>query len=114
MTVRYFVPQLPREGGLVDLPETESHHASTVMRIRPGEAVTLFDGQGYQGSATIQSVSRRRVACQVDAAQFLPRDNPHHVCMAIAMPKGDRARDLIERLTELGIERVVPIHCQRS
>ncbi len=114
MTVRYFIPQLPRVAGTVELPESESHHARNVMRIQLGEVVTLFDGQGNQASATIHSLSRRSVVCQAGPTEFLPRENPRHVSLAIAMPKGDRARELIERLTELGIEQVVPIHCQRS
>src|SRR5690606_19488864 len=48
MTIRYFVPDLPHSGGRVELPETESHHASSVMRVKPGGAVMLFDGQGYE------------------------------------------------------------------
>ncbi len=114
MTIRYFVPDLPRGGGHVELPETESHHASSVMRIKPGAAVTLFDGQGYESEAVIESVSRRRVACQAETAQLQPRANPHEVYLAVAMPKGDRAKELIERLTELGVDRLVPVHCQRS
>lgn len=114
MTIRYFVPDLPRGGGSVELPETESHHASSVMRIKSRDAVTLFDGQGYESAAVIESVSRRRVACQAETAQWQPRANPHAICLAVAMPKGDRAKELIERLTELGVDRVVPLQCQRS
>jgi len=114
MTIRYYVPDLPRGGGRVELPETESHHASSVMRAKPDDAVTLFDGQGYEALAVIESVSRRHVVCQAETAQWQPRANPHTVCLAVAMPKGDRAKELIERLTELGVDRVVPLQCQRS
>lgn len=114
MTIRYFVPDLPRGGGHVELPETEAHHASHVMRVKPGDAVTLFDGQGYESQAVIESAARRRVACHAAAAQLQPRANPHAVSLAVAMPKGDRAKELIERLTELGVERLIPLHCQRS
>lgn len=114
MTIRYFVPDLPRSGGRVELPETESHHASNVMRVKPGDAITLFDGQGYESQAVIESAARRRVTCQAETARWLPRANPHEICLAVAMPKGDRAKELIERLTELGVERLIPLHCQRS
>ncbi len=114
MTIRYFVPDLPRGGGPVELPETEAHHANNVMRIKPGDAVTLFDGQGHESSATVESASRRRVTCQAEAACWLPRGNSQELCLAVAMPKGDRAKELIERLTELGVDRLVPLQCQRS
>ncbi|HBJ34893.1 MAG TPA: hypothetical protein DDZ51_09050 [Planctomycetaceae bacterium] len=114
MTVRYFVPQFPSSGGQVTLPEAESHHASTVMRVREGEQVTLFDGKGYQADAKVVSIARKTVVCQAGAKIFLPRRNRSTIELAIAMPKGDRSRDLVERLTELGVDRLVPIHCQRS
>jgi 16S rRNA (uracil1498-N3)-methyltransferase len=114
MTVRYYVPQFPASGGQVTLPEAESHHASTVMRVREGEQVTLFDGEGYQADAKVVSVGRKAVVCQAEAKIFLPRRNRSTIELAIAMPKGDRSRDLVERLTELGVDRLVPIHCQRS
>jgi 16S rRNA (uracil1498-N3)-methyltransferase len=114
MTVRYFVPQFPASGGHVTLPDAESHHASTVMRVRQGDLVTLFDGDGNESNATVVSVSRKAVICDADAKTYLPRRNPSVIEIAVAMPKGDRARDLIERLTELGVDRLVPIHCQRS
>lgn len=114
MTVRYFVPQFPSSGGQITLPEAESHHASTVMRVREGEQVTLFDGEGHEADAKVVSVGRKAVVCQTEAKVFLPRRNRSTIELAIAMPKGDRSRDLVERLTELGVDRLVPIHCQRS
>jgi 16S rRNA (uracil1498-N3)-methyltransferase len=114
MTVRYFVPQFPSSGGQITLPEAESHHASTVMRVRQGDQLILFDGEGHQADATVVKVGRKAVVCQAEAKIFLPRKNRSTIELAIAMPKGDRSRDLVERLTELGVDRLVPIHCQRS
>lgn len=114
MTVRYFVPEFPASGGSVVLPESESHHASAVMRVRVGDHLTLFDGQGFEAEAVVASVGRKSVVCQAGPKHFLPRGNPTLVELGIAMPKGDRCRDLVERLTELGVNRLVPIHCQRS
>jgi len=114
MTVRYFVPDFPDSGGTVVLPAAEAHHAASVMRIRVGEGIMLFDGLGNESAATIVSASRREVVCMAQPKRSLPRGNQATVSMAVAMPKGDRARDLIERLTELGVDRVVPIHCERS
>jgi 16S rRNA (uracil1498-N3)-methyltransferase len=114
MTVRYFVPQFPSSGGQITLPEAESHHASTVMRVREGEQVTLFDGEGHEADAKVVSVGRKAVVCEAEAKVFLPRRNRSTIELAIAMPKGDRSRDLVERLTELGVDRLIPIHCQRS
>jgi 16S rRNA (uracil1498-N3)-methyltransferase len=114
MTVRYFVPHLPKAGGAVSLPEAESHHATSVMRVRVGGAVVLFDGRGFEADAAVESVSRRDVSCLAGPPIFRPRQNANAVTMAVAMPKGDRARELVERLTELGVDELVPLECERS
>jgi len=114
MTRRYFVDTLPADGGRVSFGETESHHAINVMRVRVGEAVTLFDGKGSQAEAMIASIGRREVVCDAESTRFVDLENAVHLTMGIAMPKGDRAKELIERLTELGVNRLVPLHCKRT
>lgn len=114
MTVRYFVPQFPSSGGEVTLPAAESHHAAIVMRVREGDQVTLFDGDGNEADAKVVCVGRKAVICEAEPRVFVPRRNRATIEIAVAMPKGDRSRDLVERLTELGVDRLIPIHCQRS
>jgi len=114
VTQRYFLPQLPLQGGDIGLPDSEAHHAVSVMRIKPGAELILFDGQGNEASATVRSVSRREVRCDAAAAVYRPRQNRVQLHLGVAMPKGDRARELVERLTELGVERLTPLHCERS
>lgn len=114
MTARYYVPQLDAHGGLIELSDSEAHHAVAVMRVRAGQAVTLFDGRGHEAAAQVISASKRRVQCQASPPQFLPRANQRSITIGLSLPKGDRARDLIERLTELGVDRIVPLHCQHS
>lgn len=114
MTSRYYVHEIPTDGGQITLADSESHHASQVMRVRQGDQVIVFDGQGNEAPASIVSVSRKAVVLDAAPRVFLPRDNPTTIELAVAMPKGDRARDLVERLSELGVDRLIPIHCQRS
>jgi 16S rRNA (uracil1498-N3)-methyltransferase len=114
MTRRYFVSHLPAEGGMISLDEAETHHAINVMRIRVGESVCLFDGVGSEAMATVQAVTRREVFCEAKPSQRLDRENHISLTIGVAMPKGDRSKELIERLTELGVNELVPLHCQRT
>ncbi len=114
MTVRYYVPDLPTAGGWIDLSDGEAHHAISVMRIRVGEAVVLFDGRGHQAAATVVATSKRHVQCEAQSSVLWPGDNLRPLTIGVSLPKGDRARDLVERLTELGVSRLVPLQCQRS
>ncbi len=114
MTRRYFAPTLPRAGGIVLLDGPESHHAVNVMRVREGDTVELFDGEGWQANAVVESADRRAVTCHSEPAAIVDHESVCSLELGIAMPKGDRAKELVERLTELGVQRLVPIQCDRT
>ena len=114
MTRRYFAPRLPQAGGIVLLDGPESHHAASVMRVRAGDKIELFDGEGWQADAVVLSADRRAVTCQSEPAVTMDRESECVLELGIAMPKGDRSKELVERLTELGVQRLVPIHCERT
>lgn len=110
---RFLVPDVP-DFGLVTLPETESHHATKVLRLRLGESVELFDGAGNVGNGVIVEMGRRDVTVQVSQKHFAPNDHFGRLTLAVALPKGDRQRGTIEKLTELGADRLVPIETSFS
>lgn len=114
MTRRYYVPDLPIDGGPLALPDEEAQHAARVMRVSPGDSLTLFNGQGYQTTAAVTSSDRRRVHVQADPASFTPSPLPLQLSVAVAIPKGDRARWLVEKLTELGVHQLIPLLCQHA
>ncbi|QDS92315.1 Ribosomal RNA small subunit methyltransferase E [Roseimaritima multifibrata] len=114
MTQRYYVPQLPPDGGELDLPETEAHHARTVMRARTGDQIELFDGEGGSAKATIQQIIKRQIICQTEPLLQSSDGIPVPVVMGVAFPKGDRSKLLIEKLTELGVQECVPLSCERT
>lgn len=114
MTRRYFAAHLPAQGGVVTLDEAESHHAIKVMRAKTGESITLFDGLGNECAATIETLGRREIICKTSAASAVHRENGVALTLGVAMPKGDRSKELVERLTELGVNRLVPLHCKRT
>ena len=96
------------------LDENEAQHASRVMRADVGDRVTLFDGLGHEASAEIISVGRREVSCQCGPRAEVDRESSIELSMGIALPKPDRAKEMVERLTELGVARITPIIGQRS
>ena len=64
---RFLVPLLPSHG-TVELPSSEAHHASRVLRCSTGEVIVLFDGLGNEASATIQSIDKRNVIATIEIA----------------------------------------------
>lgn len=114
MTRRYYVPDLPRSGATVQLSDAESRHAIKVMRVSVGDSVVLFDGCGYESAAVITHVGRNDCQCTAESAIFVDRELKCSLHLAIALPKPDRARELIQRLTEIGTSKVTPLVAQRS
>jgi 16S rRNA (uracil1498-N3)-methyltransferase len=114
MTRRYFLPDLPESGGGVMLPDSEAQHAIRVMRVQVGDELELFDGKGHQCRATVTETGRNRCQCHADPVESVNREPTISVDLGIALPKPDRSRELIERLTELGVRCVTPLITTRT
>ncbi len=110
---RFLVPFL-LDQSCVELPPDEAHHASRVLRCSKDDAVVLFDGLGNEAIATIQSIDKRTVIAAIHSNSFAPRDHSGRLHFAIALPKGDRQRNTIEKLVELGVDSLSPLETTRS
>lgn len=114
MTRRYFVPDLPENGGLVPLPVHEAQHAARVMRVQIGDSIALFNGTGYEAEASVAAISKNECQCEAGPIRFVDREPKIEIHLGIALPKPDRARELIERLTEIGVASVTPLLATRT
>ncbi len=92
----------------------EAHHLIHVMRATPGAEVTLFDGSGFEFSATVEKVGRSEVELAVTGREQIDRELPLELTLAVALPKGDRQKWLVEKAVELGVSRIVPLRTERS
>jgi 16S rRNA (uracil1498-N3)-methyltransferase len=100
--------------GCLRLAGKEAHHLQTVLRIRQGETVTLFDGLGSSGVARVAATERGRVALDLLAVATEDAPPASRVTLATAVPKTDRGQWLVEKATELGVERWIPVLTERS
>src|SRR5215469_18529575 len=101
MAERFHVNCELGEGQLV-ISGPEAHHLGTVCRVRPDDAVCLFNGDGRQYPARVVEVTRRDVTLEVLGVESPARELPFRLHLAAPLPKGDRAQFLVEKLTELG------------
>lgn len=97
----------------LDLPEQVSRHVQ-VLRMQPGERVTLFDGLGGEWTAEVLSMGRKVVRVVVHDHESVCRELPRTVTLAVGMPANDRMDALVEKATELGVSAVQPLMCDRS
>jgi 16S rRNA (uracil1498-N3)-methyltransferase len=113
MADRYYV-DTPIAGSTAQLTGPEAHHVAHVMRAKPGTQVTLFDGSGAEFVATIERVGRSDIDLHVTAREEVNRELAVAITLGVALPKGDRQRWLVEKATELGVARIVPLITERS
>lgn len=95
------------------LPAGAARHVQ-VLRLQPGQAVTLFDGRGFDWPAEILRMGRSEVLVRVGAPQAVERELPIAVTLALGMPANDRMDWLVEKATELGAAAIEPLVCERS
>ncbi|RTQ51469.1 16S rRNA (uracil(1498)-N(3))-methyltransferase [Hymenobacter gummosus] len=108
----FYAPDL--SGPSYTLPEDESKHAVRVLRLQPGDAVELLDGRGGVFRAQVADDNPKRCQLRVTDEQRVPR-RPYTVHVAVAPTKNlDRMEWLVEKATEIGIDRLSFLRCARS
>lgn len=98
----------------VTLTDTEAQHLAKVLRKKVGDEVELFDGRGVSARAVVRGISKRDVDLELIVAPERKQRQLPSVVLAVAPPKGDRFRWLIEKATEVGVSRIIPIQTARS
>lgn len=113
MSDRFYCPAPPR-GGRYQLGAEEARHLARVCRLGVGDRVEIFDGRGFVTLAEV-------VAASAASAELIAVGDPLPVepscgslILATAVPKGDRFDWIVEKATELGVERLIPIVAERS
>jgi 16S rRNA (uracil1498-N3)-methyltransferase len=91
-----------------------ANHILRVLRLGAGAAVTLFDGTGGEFAARIASVRRDSLLVDVGAHEGLERESPLDVTLAQGVSRGERMDWVIQKATELGVRRIVPLISARS
>lgn len=94
---------------VAELDEPEEHHARRVLRLKKGDAVELFDGKG----AVAQGVLEENGTVRVTELRHEPLSHCQ-LDLAVALPKGRHADDLIPMLSQLGVRRLIPLQTQRG
>lgn len=118
MTLRLFVPGPWPVGPAFDLPADAARHVQ-VRRLQPGDALVLF-GRGLPGEAALEwparvvAMGRQQVSVQAEAPRTVDRELPLRVTLQVVVPANDRMDDLIEKATELGVDRIEPTVAERS
>ncbi|MBI1337980.1 MAG: RsmE family RNA methyltransferase [Phycisphaera sp.] len=91
----------------------ESHHALKVLRVKVGDRVELFDGSGTSAAGEVVETSRKQVTVRLTTSRTTPPLVPS-LDIAVSLPKGPRAADMVNTLTQLGADRLFPLSTRHS
>lgn len=98
----------------VSLIDEQAHHLLNVLRIKTGQEITVFDGSGVEATARVESMTKRDVQLEILERRAVDRELPAELTLAVAIPKGDRQKVLVEKLVEVGVACLIPIMTERS
>lgn len=110
---RFYIDKSLTADTLIGLPPGPARHAQ-VLRMQPGFALTLFNGQGGEWHAEVVHMGRTEVQVRVQRHDLVEREIGVCVTWALGMPTNERMDNLVEKATELGVTRLQPLVCERS
>ncbi|HKT71254.1 MAG TPA: 16S rRNA (uracil(1498)-N(3))-methyltransferase [Steroidobacteraceae bacterium] len=111
---RLFVEEPLAAGSRRELAGAAANHVRRVLRARIGDSLTLFDGRGGEFAATVAEIHRNTVSVSVGEHRAIERESVLQLTLAQGISRGERMDWVIQKATELGVSRIVPVLTERS
>ncbi len=111
---RVYVDAPLAAGERVILEGNAASHVSRVLRLRVGEALTLFNGAGGEYAASIDAARGGRLTVAVGEPRAVDRESPLTLTLAQGVSRGERMDLVVQKATELGVSGIVPLFTERS
>ena len=111
---RIHVDQPLRVGELVLLPEQSGEHVARVLRLERGHPLIIFNGDGREYDAKLSSLAKRAVTAEITAVRDVDRETPLQLTLAQGIARGEKMDWILQKATELGVARIVPLITDRT
>ena len=110
---RFYCPTLLATGLPLSLPAGAARHVQ-VLRMQPGDVITLFNGEGGEFDATVTRMGRSDVEVEVGTHHPVEREAARAVHLLAGITANERMDWLVEKATELGVASITPLMAERS
>lgn len=110
---RLFHPSTIGDSQQIELCDDAVGHIARVLRMQEGQPVMLFDGTGYEYSATITELTKKKVIVKIDEAQFKDIESPLNLHLGQVISRGDKMEFTIQKSVELGVNTITPLLSER-
>ncbi|MCK5505485.1 MAG: 16S rRNA (uracil(1498)-N(3))-methyltransferase, partial [Thermodesulfovibrionia bacterium] len=112
--IRLFLPPEKLTSEKITITGDQARHLALVLRAQPGDTVTILDGSGLKYDCTILSVHKKEVTVEVTSRDPYSVESPVLITLAQGIPKGDKMDLIIQKSTELGVRKIIPLITERS
>ena len=111
---RLYVNQELATGAVVDLDSDASRYLGSVLRMEAGRPLIVFNGKGGEYLAVIKAASKKNVSIGIGKHNAENRSSPLDIHLGIGLSKGDRFDWVIQKATELGVNKITPLITSRT
>ena len=111
---RFFVRQPIRIGQTMPLPQFAADHAIRVLRMREGDAITVFNGDGHDYAGRVAYARKGEAGVHVDAQASVDVESPLAITLVQAIVRSEKMDWILQKATELGVVGIVPIVTDRT
>jgi len=112
--LRFYTTENLRTGATVKLSDNAATHATRVMRLNVGDALTLFNGDGFDYDCELISVKKSEVLAQVNDSTKVKSESNLNITLLQGISSGDRMDIALQKAVELGVTKIIPIKTERS
>ena len=111
---RFFIQAENIKRNTARISGSDINHIKNVLRLNPGDDLELFDGTGNVYAAKIKKIDKKEVVCEI-ASYRESKSEPHvQVTIIQCLPKGPKINLIIQKLTEIGVYKIIPAISERS
>lgn len=112
--IRIHVPAALAAGAHIALPDAAAGHVARVLRLRAGDPVVLFNGDGHEYPARLIQVDARAAVVEIAGSRTANRESPLAITLVQALARGEKMDWIVQKATELGVHAIVPVTSERS
>lgn len=111
---RFHIDQPLAEDADIQLDERNSHYLLRVLRLKQGDPLIMFNGDGYEYSARLEHVTKKQTTVRLQNRLSPQRESPLYIEIGQSVARGERMDFVLQKSVELGVNRITPLWTRRS
>jgi len=111
---RFFVSAEEIKNNKAFISGSNAHHLATVLRLKEGAKIIVFDGTGWEYVVVLKKITKELVEGEIEEKRVSLRETKSEITLIQGIPKGDKMDFIIQKCTELGVAKIIPLITERT